>query len=268
MDNPNPFPRLVILTGDEGNLPARRLVLALAAAGLPLAGVVIDPLRRRRPASEPTMRQRYTIFLKNSMWRYAAHKFLGGLRRRWASRLRLEPPYLPELCAQRGIATAHVENVNEPAGLAALEALEPEVLVMMGCRILKAPVLAAARLAINFHTGILPWYRGSDTIYWAMRNGEPDRVGYSIHEGVEALDAGQVFFEEAVRPRPGELIEQIWTRCVERATPHWIELLREYQREGALHGRMLDLSEGHVYKNADWWAHATLESAWLRGKRE
>jgi len=254
---------VVILTGGADNLPARHLVAELARAGMAPAAVLIDPLRRRRPEREPAVKQKYLIYLRHGMLRYAFKKFTRGLRRRFGARLRLDLPELPTLGAQNHIPVQWIDNVNEPEGLKALRALEPDVLIMMGCRILKAPVLAVPRLALNFHTGILPYYRGADTIYWAMKNGEPQRVGYSIHEGVEALDAGRVFFEEAVPPEPGELLEDIYARLVRRATPHWPELLRQYQALGELPGRALDLEAGRLYKAADWWAHAQLENAWL-----
>jgi folate-dependent phosphoribosylglycinamide formyltransferase PurN len=257
--SPEDFPRVAILTDDGGNLPARMLVLACLEAGRPLAGVVIDPVTRRSTPARPGLAAQYLRYLSRGMWGYAWRKFRRGVVRRRAAADDMD---LEALCRMGGVPAERAENVNRPEGRAVLERMTPDVLVMMGCRILKSEALGVASLALNFHTGLLPDYRGGDTIFWAMREGRPERVGYSIHRAVEALDGGEVYVEEAVAPRRGELIEEIYERLVARATPRWIPLLEQYAREGKLAGRPLELSQGKVYRSADWWQHAVLENEW------
>ena len=258
-----PFPRVVILTGSLDNPPACRLVPACIAAGRPLAGVIIDTPPPAAGAPDLPPGPRYLRYIRHGMLRYAAAKLSRGVAKRLRRR---REPRLDALCARAAIPLRHVENINAPSGIEQLRALRPDVLVMMGCRILSKEVLGTARLAMNYHTGMLPDYRGSDSIYWAMASGDLDRVGFTIHEGVEQLDAGRIFHEEAVRPRPGEMIEEIYMRCVDRATPHWLRLLERYAREGDLPGRPLDLARGKVWRRADPWDVARLEAAWLRGR--
>jgi hypothetical protein len=252
----------VILTDSPDNLPARLLVRACLDAARPPAAVAIDPVVRRSAPPRPGLPLQYCRYLSRGMLTYAWRKWRRGVQRRAERR----QPDLAAICRAGGVELVHADNVNRPEGRDLLQRLAPQVLVMMGCRILKAETLAVAPLALNFHTGLLPDYRGGDTIFWAMRNGRPDRVGYSIHQAVVELDGGQVFVEEAVPPRPGELIEEIYTRLVERATPRWIPLLEQYARDGRLEGRPLDLTRGVLYRSADWWRHALLENAWLKGR--
>jgi methionyl-tRNA formyltransferase len=49
--------------------------------------------------------------------------------------------------------------------------------------------------------GIVPEYRGAKSEFWALSHGEPHLVGFSIHELVEALDAGAVMHRETL-PSP------------------------------------------------------------------
>jgi folate-dependent phosphoribosylglycinamide formyltransferase PurN len=42
----------------------------------------------------------------------------------------------------------------------------------------------------NLHPGLLPWGRGMFPVFWALFDGEP--AGATVHELVEALDAGPV----------------------------------------------------------------------------
>lgn len=255
------MPRLVILTGQPVNEPARALAAALQELGSPPLAILIDPIRGGRPRfPEPPLWRKYLRLLRAGMLRYAFAKFRQGLRRRTRGR----QPDLEAWARARGLTTQRIFNINTPDSLRLLQELRPDVLVMMGCRILQPEVLRSARLAMNFHTGLLPDYRGGDSIYWAMRLGDFDRVGFSIHEGVEALDAGRVFYEERVPPRPGDLIEDIYLRCVERATPQWVRLLREFAQAGDLPSRANDPNDGEIFRTVDWWEHAQVEAAWLR----
>ena len=68
--------------------------------------------------------------------------------------------------------------------------------------ILTADALAIPRLgAINVHPSLLPAYRGSHPIYWAMFDRE--RVGVTIHQMVPQVDAGDILaqLEHPVDPR-------------------------------------------------------------------
>lgn len=57
-------------------------------------------------------------------------------------------------------------------------------------------VLNKAKMAsINFHPGILPDYRGSFSIPWAIINDEK-YVGYTFHYMVGKVDAGKCIFQE------------------------------------------------------------------------
>src|SRR4051812_24955340 len=54
-----------------------------------------------------------------------------------------------------------VPSVNSPECLAALERLQPEIVIVAGTRILTEQTLAAApAVFVNIHTGITPLYRG------------------------------------------------------------------------------------------------------------
>jgi folate-dependent phosphoribosylglycinamide formyltransferase PurN len=51
----------------------------------------------------------------------------------------------------------------------------------------------------NLHPGLLPWGRGMFPVFWALWEGTP--AGASLHELVEALDAGPVVAQEEVAVR-------------------------------------------------------------------
>jgi methionyl-tRNA formyltransferase len=54
----------------------------------------------------------------------------------------------------------------------------------------------------NLHPGLLPWGRGMYPVFWALWEGTP--AGATLHELVEALDAGPVVAQTEVAVHPGD----------------------------------------------------------------
>ena len=52
-------------------------------------------------------------------------------------------------------------------------------------------------MAINFHPGRLPYYKGSFSTSWSLINGE-SKVGYAYHMIHEKVDSGDIVFEEEI----------------------------------------------------------------------
>lgn len=86
-----------------------------------------------------------------------------------------------------------VENINSEETRSILEDISPDLIVVIGTRKLDKAIFGGAKLgAINMHSGILPYYRGADSEFWALYNGEKDRIGVSVHFIDERLDAGDI----------------------------------------------------------------------------
>jgi methionyl-tRNA formyltransferase len=106
---------------------------------------------------------------------------------------------LKELALERGIAVLQPESVNTSEGIAGMQALRPDLLVVAAYgQILSNDVLAsAANGGINVHASLLPKYRGAAPINWAIWHGEKQSgvtiIRMSIH-----LDAGDMLAQEAV----------------------------------------------------------------------
>jgi folate-dependent phosphoribosylglycinamide formyltransferase PurN len=69
-------------------------------------------------------------------------------------------------------------------------------------RIVPASLIEAYDGLWNLHPGLLPWGRGMYPVFWALWEGTP--AGATLHELVEALDAGPIVAAEAVASRPGD----------------------------------------------------------------
>ncbi len=91
---------------------------------------------------------------------------------------------------------AGVENIVCDRTREIINNSSPDLIVVVGTRKLPPDIFDKARLgAINMHSGILPYYRGADSEFWALHNGEKDKIGVTIHFVDEKLDTGDIVLQ-------------------------------------------------------------------------
>ena len=101
------------------------------------------------------------------------------------------------LATARGIPVFQPSMLRDGTALAALEALRPDLVAVVAYgRILPEDLLAVPPLGcINVHGSLLPAYRGSAPIQWAVLNGE-HTTGVSTMYLSREMDAGDVIFQD------------------------------------------------------------------------
>src|ERR1019366_9455461 len=103
------------------------------------------------------------------------------------------------IALEHNVPVLHPESINTPDGVAALKALNPELLVVAayGQLLSKEVLEVPARGGVNVHASLLPKYRGAAPIAWAIYHGET-RTGVTIIRMTVGLDAGDMLAQEAV----------------------------------------------------------------------
>ena len=108
------------------------------------------------------------------------------------------------LAATHGAALIRAPNPNHPDAIAALERLEPDLL-LLAClpRIIDRAARRVARLGtLNLHPSALPRFRGPDPVFWQLRAGAA-RAGVTVHVATGAVDAGPVVVQRRLGVKPG-----------------------------------------------------------------
>lgn len=116
-------------------------------------------------------------------------------------------------------ALAHDIPVFQPAGLrdgealAQLKELAPELIVVAAYgRLLPDEILALPpKGCINVHSSLLPKYRGSAPIHWAVVNGDKE-TGVTIMDVVAELDGGDILAQVSTPIDPDETVETVHDR--------------------------------------------------------
>lgn len=104
-----------------------------------------------------------------------------------------------KLAAERhGIEVLQPEKLRNPAFVDRLQALQPDLMVVVAFRMLPEMVWSIpSRGTFNLHASLLPDYRGAAPINWALMNGET-RSGVTTFLIDHQIDTGNILLREEV----------------------------------------------------------------------
>ena len=118
-----------------------------------------------------------------------------------------------EYALSQGLAVYQPTKLRDGTALELVRSLAPELIVVVAYgRILPKDILDVPPLGcVNVHASLLPKYRGSAPINWAMLNGDAE-TGVSIMYMAEELDAGDVILTAKTPIDPEEDLPSLWDR--------------------------------------------------------
>jgi methionyl-tRNA formyltransferase len=241
--------RLVFLTQDEALFLAPMLDDALAACGEHECYVYVF---RRAGAgwlhdlrwAARTFGVGYTV---RTGLEYVGYHLLGACERLGLWRAR-RAPSVAAAARRSGVPLVRWTcSVNAPEVVAALRALEPDVLVSIACpRVLDEEVLAVPRLAcLNVHGGRLPAYRGMHSAFWQLYHGEAAGVT-TVHLMAADVDAGPIITEELWHVAATDTWHDVMRKSRAAGVPALIRALRMVQN-GRLDLKPNDSSAGRRF---------------------
>ena len=125
----------------------------------------------------------------------------------------LTPPPVKQVALAHGTPVFQPRTLRDGGENANLQALAPDLIVVVayGC-ILPQAVLDIPKFGcINLHVSLLPKYRGSAPVQWAVLNGDAE-TGVSIQQMDAGLDTGDVLVCEKVAIGPEETSGELFDR--------------------------------------------------------
>ena len=125
----------------------------------------------------------------------------------------LTAPPVKQLAQQHDIPVYQPRTLRDGSSDALIEQLAPDIIVVVayGCIIPPQLLHTAKYGCINLHVSLLPKYRGSAPIQWAVLNGDAE-TGVSIMQLDEGLDTGDVLMVEPVTIDPEETSGELFDR--------------------------------------------------------
>lgn len=98
-----------------------------------------------------------------------------------------------------------VASVNSKESIDVLQKINPDVVIVNGCRIVSKKVLTAVNAVfLNTHEGITPRYRGIHGGYWALVNRDLENAGVTVHLVDKGVDTGGILYQARIQPEKND----------------------------------------------------------------
>lgn len=139
-------------------------------------------------------------------------------------------PPVKELALACGLPVFQPESLRDDAVFDQLTALKPDVLVVVAYgRILPERYLNLAPLgAINVHASLLPKYRGSAPVQWAVLNGDAI-TGVSTMYLAKEMDTGDIIYREETEIGEKETSGELFDRLSAMGAELLVKTLRDIE---------------------------------------
>jgi len=136
-----------------------------------------------------------------------------------------QPPQL-----DRQDRAEQVPHINHPRVLELANELKPDLICVFGTSLIRGPLLSAGRLGmVNLHGGLSPEYRGADCSFWALYNGEPEKLGCTLHYIDAGIDTGGLIAHVCPPIHPGEDELTLFWRAVQESAEVYAELMQRLE---------------------------------------
>lgn len=129
---------------------------------------------------------------------------------------KLQPTPVKECALSHNIPVFQPLSMKDGVALEQLQLLQPELIVVAAFgRLLPEEILnLPVHGCINVHSSLLPKYRGSAPIHWAVVNGD-EETGVTIMHMAKELDAGDIIDQVVTPIDPDEFVEQVHDRLAD-----------------------------------------------------
>ena len=197
MQTPDELPAVVLICHEQDRLDTEGLASWLACT-MRLVGLIVirdETNRLWRAARREIRRVGWLRFLDVIAFRLYAGLWLARRDTAWKDRelARLRACYPADL---QKVPRIVVSNPNANPAREFLARLCPDLVIARCKFILKPTIFELARVGtFALHPGICPEYRNAHGCFWALVNGDRDRVGMTLLRIDNGIDTGPIYLQ-------------------------------------------------------------------------
>lgn len=180
---------------------------------------------------------------KASRWLRDRRRYLGNAEGKYFFGER--NPYL-----DRPDITVDVPHINHVRVVDLVKQHHPDIICVFGTSLIRGELLEndLAPLA-NLHGGLSPDYRGADCTFWALYNGEPEKIGCTLHYINPGIDTGDLIAHIMPAIHQGDRELPLFWRAVKDSAEVYAEFLQRLAKGERL--GQIQSKKGHLYQVKD-----------------
>lgn len=238
--------RVVLITGSSFG---HRYVANRLASTVGLAGIVVDEGAPGGLAAWRRLWKRYTLSQMGSRLALRCLAIICNDAAHWQKRAKEILGAENCLDFRFPNLVTRVHGVNSKESMALLSSLQPDVLLVFGTALVRAPVLSLARrIALNLHTGISPYYRGADCYFWPIYNNDLSMLGATVHECTAHIDGGRIFATAHASLQSEDDVFCAFFRCVAQGADLYVNVVQDLIAGRLGGGTPQNLNLGREYR--------------------
>jgi methionyl-tRNA formyltransferase len=120
-----------------------------------------------------------------------------------------------------------VPHINHPDVVRLADELNPDLIAVFGTSLIRGKLLQKGRFGmVNLHGGLSPEYRGADCTFWALYNGEPEKIGCTLHYIDAGIDTGRLIAHVCPKVMPDDNELVLFWRGVKESAWVYAELMQ------------------------------------------
>ncbi len=159
-----------------------------------------------------------------------------------------------------------VPHINHPDVVRLAQKLQPDVIAVFGVSLIRGALLEMGRVGIvNLHGGLSPEYRGADCTFWALHNGEPEKIGCTLHRIDAGIDTGALIAHVCPEVKSGDDELTLFWRAVQDSAGVFSEMLVRVGRGERLGQAQSEKGRLYQVKDRSWRAERALARRMQQG---
>ena len=236
--------RAIVLTNPQSNQNA---LVSKLAASIELIAVVHS---RNIPRKKYPIRKRCNSLLNS----FAARSAGRELHRAWNEMLdRYRERYRPFESAP----LIKVDNVNDETTLAAINELQPDLVIVSGTNIVGRKLIERAESSggiVNLHTGISPYVKGGpNCTNWCLAKSWFHLIGNTVMWLDRGVDSGAIIATEHTPLDGSESLTELHWKVMEHAHDLYLDaIVRIAQGRPLPRLTQSSIANGTEFKSAEW----------------
>ena len=153
---------------------------------------------------------------------------------------------------QRTEISHYYGPINNKDTIDRIKRISPDIILVYGTNYIGSRLLSLAKItSLNMHTGLSPYYRGSDTYFWPLYNGDLGMVGATVHECTSQIDGGCIYARTVTRLDENDDQFTVFARCVKAGAVIYSEVVKMFLEGSVPPSEKQNLSLGREYRFRD-----------------
>ncbi len=153
------------------------------------------------------------------------------------------------------INTLEIENINSDGVIGFTEAMNPDLIVVSGTRLIKNKTLSVRppKGIINLHTGLSPYIKGGpNCTNWCISTNQFHLIGNTIMWIDEGIDTGNIIATELTKLDQKDSLNDIHLKVMEHAHDLYIRSIDAIRIGNVPNVKQSDIAMGTTYYTRQW----------------